>query len=86
MHKVIAYYHKARKGNKEMTRERKLKAEAMESAIWRGHAMPRKWQVIAPGRVFAKTCEVCGREVWVELQPAPNSITISGEAVAIHCR
>ncbi|KKM71239.1 hypothetical protein LCGC14_1432690 [marine sediment metagenome] len=66
-----------------MTRIQRLKAEARESATWRGHDMIR-FTVLSEYRVEA-VCRDCGAYVQVDANPAANGIDIGGTAVAINC-
>lgn len=66
------------------TKERKLKATALEGAKWRGHKMPYRWEHLNP-HCWCKECKVCGYEVVVDTKPAPNGIDIGGKAVALTC-
>ena len=66
-----------------MTKEKRLKKEAMDAAKWRGHKFSGKWQV--DRKSFMRECSVCKAWVAVELKPAPNSIDIGGSAVALNC-
>jgi hypothetical protein len=72
-----------------MTREARLKKEAREACRFRGHKMWRNWlyypDVNGRPRNFSTRCEICHKDVWVDLRPDPNSIEISGEAVALTC-
>ena len=63
-----------------------LKQSAMKSCNFRGHDMV-PWTVLDnnPHRVYESICRECGRGVIVEAFPAPNSIEIGGEAVALSC-
>lgn len=61
----------------------RLRQEALESCKFRGHKMKsfsRKYR-----HWWDSTCKVCGMEVCVNDNPAPNGIDIGGEAVALHC-
>lgn len=61
---------------------RKLMEEANVSCTLRGHKMI--YQIINTHQVIGH-CEKCGRHVQVTDRPAPNDITIGGEAVALDC-
>lgn len=71
-----------------MTKEARLKGEAKRGCEWRGHRMGNfrgggrrnTWD-----HCFTARCKDCGKHVYVELTPAPNSIDISGEAIALNC-
>lgn len=66
-----------------MSRARRLKEQAKESCLFRGHQMTHFRQTM-PG-VFLAKCRQCDKWVQVELNPAPNSIDIGGPAVALGC-
>lgn len=73
-----------------MSKQRRLKAQALESCRFRGHKMGKFFEVLplywaGKARVFIATCKVCGKEVAVNLKPAANEIEIGGEAVALGC-
>ena len=68
-----------------MTKEKRLKKEAMESAQWRGHKFSGKWDKHDRLPIFMRECIVCAAFVAVDLSPAPNGIDIGGSAVAINC-
>lgn len=55
-----------------------LRGEALSAAKWRGHDM-------GPFLGSVAKCTECGRQVHVDLNPPPNGIDISGEAVAVDC-
>jgi len=63
-----------------------LKSEALQATKQRGHVMG-EW--IEGRHSWSKyaycECLKCGKSVQIELTPAPNSIDISGEAVALSC-
>jgi len=62
----------------------RLIKEALESCVFRGHKMAGVR--IYKNRMRAScTCLVCGKGVWIETDPLPNSIDIAGEAVALGC-
>lgn len=61
-----------------------LMDEAMESAAFRGHGGMTVREL--DGRGGWAECDECGMGVYVETNPAPNSIDIHGEAVALDCR
>ncbi len=61
----------------------KLKSEALEACKFRGHDMTH-WTEIHPG-IATATCNHCEAFVSVCLNPSPNGIDISGEAVALNC-
>ena len=68
-----------------MTRERRLKKEALMSCSCRGHDMGRfkrhdYWRTSSYSH-----CRRCGMQVVVNTRPTPNGIDIGGEAVALDC-
>jgi len=66
----------------------KLKNEALQACISRGHNMGVWDDHISPsgkGTSF-NTCVKCGKEVMVDTNPPPNGIDIGGEAVALSCK
>ena len=65
------------------TRERRLKKEARDSTIWRGH-LPGRWEETCGS--FISRCRRCGKHAVVDLDPAPNGIDICGQAVALGCK
>ena len=71
-------------------RDSRLRKEALESCIWRGHTMKKfKWsRYLYYPENYEKgfsSCINCGREVVVIPFPGPNKIDIGGEAVAVSC-
>lgn len=66
-----------------MTKEKRLKKEAMEAAKWRGHKFSGAWW--QGSHTFGRNCVVCDAWVLVDTKPAPNSIDIGGTAVALNC-
>ena len=72
-----------------MTKERRLKKEAIESCKFRGHQMTKfmwlgekDWRHLDEYRAI---CFVCLKYVDVNLMPLPNQIEIGGTAVALGC-
>jgi len=63
---------------------RELKEEATTSAKRHGHKM-LPFVGREPGKAMS-ICRVCGKAIYVNTQPAPNGIDISGEAVATECK
>jgi hypothetical protein len=66
-----------------MKKIERLRIEALESCNFRGHKMKpfnRKYR-----HWWTSECGICGMEVCLNDDPAPNGIDISGEAVALHC-
>ena len=61
-----------------------LEREALEAAQWRGHSMSG-WRIRDFWGTAFSVCLVCGAEVQVDPNPAPNGIDISGDAVAVNC-
>jgi hypothetical protein len=67
------------------TRVGRLKHEALEACLWRGHQMSRfEWDMGSPSHYDA-VCRLCGALVTVDTAPMPNETEISGEAVALDC-
>lgn len=66
-----------------MTKERRLKREAIGSCEFRGHEMKRFTKLEKEN--FISCCIYCGKEVQILLNPKPNEIEIGGEAVALYC-
>lgn len=60
----------------------RLRHEALQSCKARGHVMGR---FIRVGTWSYCWCKVCNAWVAIDPEPAPNSIDISGSAVAINC-
>ena len=72
-----------------MMRLAMLKAQARESAEWRGHSMTpfKDMTGLVKSRTFYRsTCRKCGMLVDVNPDPAPNGIDIGGSAVALGCK
>lgn len=67
------------------TRERRLKKEAMDGFKFRGHVPNSKWLSHDIGTKFVRYCKDCQLQVRVCLNPMPNDIEISGEAIAESC-
>jgi hypothetical protein len=83
----VGTYRKGKRKGK-MTKERKLKNEAMEACRYRCHDMKRFTEIGKPGTSghhFYSECRYCKKGVWVVCNPAPNDIDISGNAVALSC-
>lgn len=70
-----------------LSQAQKLAREADKSTQYRGHLMSRwSWDPHGSTRVTGcAKCLVCGRRSYVDTKPAPNSIDISGDAVAMNC-
>jgi hypothetical protein len=70
-----------------MTRERKLKQEAVEAMRQHGHKPYRRWLTfgLIPQLEFERVCQRCGRAAWVQVRPTPNSSEVSGEATEMAC-
>ena len=65
-----------------------LKIEAQKSAEYRGHVV--QWQVPtkynnSDRKTTNARCLHCDMMMFVDSEPAPNSIDISGEMVALTC-
>jgi len=63
---------------------KQLKSSARHSAEWRGHNIG-KFITLDPYVSAEAVCRKCGKAVYVNSEPMPNEITISGEAVALGC-
>lgn len=67
-----------------------LRRDARKACSFRGHKMGNFKRLGRPDsnprfiRAEAK-CKVCGKEVYVDIHPAPNGIDIAGPAVALCC-
>ena len=64
-----------------------LKDEVESDCSWRGHVMG-DWNIVHThsGRTIHRAeCVRCGMEVDIDLNPPPNGIEVSGEAVAPTC-
>lgn len=66
----------------------KLRQQAHRAAAARGHRMTTGKAVkVGEARwVYDYPCHVCGMEVRVNPNPAPNEIDIGGAAVALVCK
>jgi hypothetical protein len=67
---------------------RRLRREARTAAASRGHRMARFSPLLPStglGGYSDAACTACGAAVRIETAPAPNSIDIGGEAVAVSC-
>ena len=60
-----------------------LKQSAIEATTFRGHRMAPWSDFLACSRC---ACKVCGMEVTVTPNPAPNDIDLGGPAVALTCK
>jgi len=60
-----------------------LKAQAARAAQFRNHRLGG-WHDYDGDKACA-VCEVCGKDAYVDANPAPNGIDVSGEAVALNC-
>ena len=72
-----------------MTKLNTLRKSARDSATWHGHNLSR----FSPAKIYSAekqqsfaTCLECGAMAVVDTRPLPNSIDISGSAVAIGCK
>jgi len=66
----------------------RLIQESRASATFHGHVLGNfiRFSKVAGHAHRAKAfCKVCGMSVWIETDPEPNSIDISGDAIAIEC-
>jgi len=66
------------------TKIQRLKPEAKESLIFRGHNMSR-WETLDKG-YCRSVCLDCGAACVVNDHPLPNGIDIGGNALAEHCK
>jgi hypothetical protein len=67
---------------------RRLRREARAAAAWRGHRMARFSPLLPStgrGGYSDAACTACGASVRIDTAPAPNSIDIGGDAVAVSC-
>ena len=60
-----------------------LRKLASETATLRGHWL-QPWINTAP-HMNEASCRNCGKEVTLNVKPAPNEIAIGGEAMALGC-
>ena len=60
-----------------------LKQYALESCNFRGHEMG-EWHDFSYDQSSCE-CLNCNKGVWIIINPLPNEIDISGEAVALNC-
>ena len=63
---------------------RTLKKQAVDTCKARGHKMGRFVTLDKRG-IAQAVCKFCGMSVMVDTHPAPNSIDIAGNAVALNC-
>jgi hypothetical protein len=61
-----------------------MRIETMESATHRGHKMT-EFEFDPLEELWSSYCKVCGREMYVIKNPAPNEIQEGGSAVAVCC-
>lgn len=59
-------------------------ADAESTATWRGHNMSTFLKVRGKPW-FDSWCKKCGKDVRVNLWPAPNETDVSGPAIAVNC-
>jgi hypothetical protein len=66
-----------------MTKLNRLKREALEACVFRGHDMGRfnNWCKTAA----VSYCKICDKQVVVNTHPMANEIDIGGAAVALSC-
>ena len=67
-----------------MDKTQELKQEALEACNFRGHKMSKFWKTYGDD-IYCSLCQDCSKLVVVDPTPLPNSIGISGEAVALNC-
>ena len=58
--------------------------EAQQATNLRGHSSNMHWLSIN-NKTASGICHTCKKRVFVNKNPMPNDIDISGEAVALHC-
>ena len=63
----------------------RLKFSAEQAAQWRGHTLSEWRDFVHREGVSIAKCTVCGAEAHVKVEPMPNEIDVSGEAVALNC-
>jgi hypothetical protein len=61
-----------------------LRQGARATASARGHDLQR-FQRLYNGRGWIAGCKICGMDVTVLVNPAPNEIAVAGEAMALNC-
>lgn len=71
---------------------KRLKKEALEACVFRGHDMKRyhSWVsgILREGNYvigYSSSCKTCGKFVYINLEAGPSDIDIHGEAVALNC-
>jgi hypothetical protein len=70
-----------------ITKLKRLKAKARDSASFRGHTLRRFLTTDYSVRLVAvSTCLHCNAFVSVNTSPRPNQTEIAGEAVALDCK
>jgi hypothetical protein len=70
-----------------MHKTQTLAKRATQAAEFRGHRLT-SWQWTthnATRQTGTAVCQDCHKQAFVDSAPAPNSIDISGEAVALNC-
>jgi hypothetical protein len=70
-----------------MASVRTLRKEGRKCAEWRNHTLGRFSPLDGSGWVASSVarCTRCRAEVRVEPTPAPNSVSLWGEALAVNC-
>lgn len=68
-----------------MTDMELLQLEALEACAFRGHTMGPWQRHDFYDTISYAHCTQCDMQVVVNTRPMPNSIDISGEAVALNC-
>lgn len=65
-----------------------LRKQASLSTVYRGHRMRYGEPYGREGGPMSQNgeCRDCGCHVWLVEDPAPNSLRISGTAVALNCQ
>ncbi len=68
-----------------MTSQIQLSKEAHAAARFRKHKMTR-FKKTNNKNIRESECNICGYHMWINSNPMPNEIRISGKAVALNCR
>lgn len=86
MERVVAAMERGRALH--LRRAAALRRDARRAAAGRGHTLGRFSPLLPAtwgGGYADATCTVCGAWVRIETAPAPNSIDVGGDAVAVGC-
>jgi transcription elongation factor Elf1 len=70
-----------------MTKKQRLCLEAKNAATRRGHTLVRWTHSVEfwDGKYSVSHCSECGAHVQTNINPAPNEIDVSGEAISRNC-